>query len=250
MRHAFAGLPQDGHAPRDYLRSVGDLAAASTASDPTVDRRVAATVLAPGVHPALYVPETARYGTGPALEAAEEAFMLSSQLSLRAAGSVLDELRLRLLGLEVLLKAAALAPRPEAADDPVERQLRLHAAYWRGWSRSAPREVFPAGELARRAAEWAELLTGRAKVSASVLAGRTSAVSPWAGSLAAALPLATASLGDGAEAGLLISHTHVTLNRLGIFVHDQYILAEAAARLRAAQREATGQANGNEGVRT
>ncbi|MFE2270373.1 lantibiotic dehydratase C-terminal domain-containing protein [Streptomyces lavendulae] len=71
LRQAFADLPRDGHAPQDHLRAVGDLAAASTASDPTVDRRVAATVLAPGVHPALYEPETAPYGTGPALEAAE-----------------------------------------------------------------------------------------------------------------------------------------------------------------------------------
>ncbi|MFE2245476.1 thiopeptide-type bacteriocin biosynthesis protein [Streptomyces lavendulae] len=58
LRQAFADLPRDGHAPQDYLRAVGDLAAASTASDPTV-------------HPALYEPETAPYGTGPALEAAE-----------------------------------------------------------------------------------------------------------------------------------------------------------------------------------
>ncbi|MFE2853890.1 thiopeptide-type bacteriocin biosynthesis protein [Streptomyces lavendulae] len=250
VRRAFADLPRDGHAPQDYLRSVGDLAAASTASDPTVDPRVAATVLAPGVHPALYEPETARYGTGPALEAAEEAFMLSSRLSLRAAGSALDELRLRLLGLEVLLKAAALAPGPLSSGDPVERQLRLHAAYWRGWSRSAPREVFPAQELARRAAEWAAVLTRRTKVSATALAERTSAVSPWAHSLAAALPLATASLGDGAAPGLIVSHTHMTLNRLGIFVHDEYILAEAAAGLRAAQPEAAVRANAKESDRT
>ncbi|MET8754342.1 lantibiotic dehydratase C-terminal domain-containing protein [Streptomyces sp. NPDC004667] len=89
------GLPASpSHAPQGT-------AAASTASDPTVGLRVAATVLAPGVHPAPNQPETARYGTGPALETAEEAFMLSSRLSLRAAGSALDEPRPRLLGLEV-----------------------------------------------------------------------------------------------------------------------------------------------------
>ncbi|MFD0266130.1 hypothetical protein ACFVGY_05960 [Streptomyces sp. NPDC127106] len=66
--------------------------------------------------------------------------MLSSELALRAAGSGLDELRTRLLGIEVLLKAAT-------------------------------------------------------------------------------------------RSGLLISHTHKTLNRMGIFVHDECILAEVAARL-------------------
>lgn len=109
VRRAFADVPRDGHDPEGYLASIGDLAAASVASDPTVDRRVAATVLPPGVHAAGYVPETDRYGTGAALEATEEVFMLSSELALRAAGSGLDELRLRLLGVEVLLKAAASA---------------------------------------------------------------------------------------------------------------------------------------------
>ncbi|WP_078851045.1 lantibiotic dehydratase C-terminal domain-containing protein [Streptomyces sp. NRRL S-237] len=67
VRRAFADVPRDGHDPEGYPASIGDLAAASVASDPTVDRRLAATVLPPGVHAARYVPETDRYGTGAAL---------------------------------------------------------------------------------------------------------------------------------------------------------------------------------------
>ncbi|MFB6581788.1 lantibiotic dehydratase C-terminal domain-containing protein [Streptomyces sp. NPDC056402] len=245
VRRAFADVPLDGHDPDGYLASIGDLAAASVASDPTVDRRLAATVLPPGVHAADYVPETDRYGTGAALEATEEVFMLSSELALRAAGSGLDELRLRLLGIEVLLKAAASAGagvpqgggQPEGGGqpdgggeaDPVLVQLRAHADYWSGWSRSAPQEVFPSELLAQHAADWTELLVSRGRVSAPALTARVSAVSPWAEALAALLPLgpADASL----RSGLLISHAHMTLNRMGIFVHDEYILAEAAARL-------------------
>ncbi|WP_328926172.1 thiopeptide-type bacteriocin biosynthesis protein [Streptomyces sp. NBC_00190] len=240
VRRAFAGLPSDGHAPQEYLRSIGDLAAASTASDPTVDQRRAGTVLAPGVHPAVYEPETARYGSGTALEASEAAFTVSSELALRAAGSPLDGLRLRLLGVEVLLKAAVLSAPDPSAGDPVVRQLRRHADFWRRWSASAPREVFPSGELARQAARWADVLAGQGGVSARALAERSSAVSPWLESLTALLPLGVASLGDDAETGLLLSHTHMTLNRLGIFVHDEFILAEAALRLWAASGEAGG----------
>ncbi|MBW5486819.1 thiopeptide-type bacteriocin biosynthesis protein [Streptomyces bambusae] len=232
VRQAFADVPRDGHDPEGYLASIGDLAAASTASDPTVDRRLATTVLPPGVHAARYVPETDRYGTGAALEATEEVFMLSSELALAAAGSGLDELRLRLLGTEVLLKAAAAAGAgapPGGGADPVLGQLRAHADYWSGWSRSAPREVFPAAVLARHAADWAELLVTRGRVSAPALTARRSAGAAWAEALAALLPLGSAA----ARSGLLISHTHMTLNRMGIFVHDEYILAEVAARLRA-----------------
>ncbi|MEV7611455.1 thiopeptide-type bacteriocin biosynthesis protein [Streptomyces sp. NPDC089799] len=238
VRRAFADVPREGHDPEGYLASIGDLAAASVVSDPTVDRRLAATVLPPGVHAADYVPETDRYGTGAALEATEEVFTLSSELALRAARSELDDLRLRLLGTEVLLKAAALADdgvRQEggpAADDgeadPAMAQLRAHADYWSGWSRSAPQEVFPTALLAQHAADWAQLLLSRGRVNAPALTARASAVSPWAEALAALLPLAPTA---PARSGLLISHTHMTLNRMGIFVHDEYILAEAAARL-------------------
>ncbi|WP_327382800.1 lantibiotic dehydratase C-terminal domain-containing protein [Streptomyces sp. NBC_01207] len=265
VRRAFADVPRDGHDPEGYLASIGDLAAASVASDPTVDRRVAATVLPPGVHAAGYVPETDRYGTGAALEATEEAFMLSSELALRAAGSGLDELRLRLLGIEVLLKAAASAgagvpqggglPDSSGEADPVLVQLRAHADYWSGWSRSAPQEVFPSELLAQHAADWAELLVSRGRVSAPALTARASAVSPWAEALAAALSLgSTAPAGAGGSAdasvrsGLLISHAHMTLNRMGIFVHDEYILAEAAARLLRATAGAGSEGAGSEGV--
>ncbi|WP_185922022.1 thiopeptide-type bacteriocin biosynthesis protein, partial [Streptomyces sp. WAC06614] len=239
VRRVFAGLPHDGHDPDGYLASIGDLAAASTASDPTVDPSTAARVLPPGVHAAVYVPETDRYGTGAALAATEEVFRHSSELALRAAGSGLDELRTRLLGTEVLLKAAALAgpgvgrgahpgAGPDGGTDPVLAQLRAHAAYWSRWSRSAPREVFPVADLARHAAEWAELLMARGRVSAAALTARASAVSPWSEALAGLVARPA-----GTPTGLLISHTHMTLNRLGIFVHDEYILAEVAARLRA-----------------
>lgn len=84
------------------------------------------------------------------------------------------------------------------------------------------------------------MLAGQGGVSARALAERSSAVSPWLESLTALLPLGVASLGDDAETGLLLSHTHMTLNRLGIFVHDEFILAEAALRLWAASGEAGG----------
>lgn len=217
VRRAFADVPRDGHDPEGYLASIGDLAAASIASDPTVDRRLAATVLPPGVHAAGYVPETDRYGTGAALAATEEVFMLSSELALRAAGSGLDELRLRLLGIEVLLKAAASAgagvgqegggggglPDVSGEADPVLVQSRAHADYWSGWSRSAPQEVFPAALLAQHAADWAELLVSRGRVSAPALTARTSAVSPWAEALAAVL-----SLGPTAPDGPAARPTH------------------------------------------
>ncbi|MFG2485166.1 hypothetical protein ACGFSI_20715 [Streptomyces virginiae] len=71
-----------------------------------------------------------------------------------------------------------------------------------------------------------------------MLTARASAVSPWAEALTALLSLgSTAPAGAGgpadtsARSGLLISHTHMTLDRLSIFVHDEYTLAKAAARL-------------------
>ncbi|MET8754343.1 hypothetical protein ABZW32_30255 [Streptomyces sp. NPDC004667] len=79
---------------------------------------------------------------------------------------------------------------------------------------------------------------------------RTSAVFPSELSLATALPFATASLNDGATPGLIVSHTYMPLNRLGIFVRDEYILAEVADGLRAAQPGAAVRANAKESDRT
>lgn len=81
-------------------------------------------------------------------------------------------------------------------------------------------------------------------MSAPALTARASAVSPWAEALAAVLPLGSTA---PARAGLLISHAHMTLNRMGIFVHDEYILAEAAARLLRATAGAGSEGAGREG---
>ncbi|MFG2229806.1 hypothetical protein ACGFNX_07260 [Streptomyces sp. NPDC048723] len=129
-------------------------------------------------------------------------------------------------------------PDGGGASDPVLVQLRAHADYWSGWSRSAPQEVFPTALLARHAVDRVELLVSRGRVSASALTARASAMSPWAEALTALLSLgSTAPAGAGgpadtsARSGLLISHAHMTLNHLGIFVQDEYTLAKAAARL-------------------
>ncbi|WP_269858304.1 hypothetical protein [Streptomyces sp. RPT161] len=60
--------------------------------------------------------------------------------------------------------------------------------------------------------------------------GRMPDVAPlavWRDRLAVVLPQgATVRAAD-----LLVSHTHMTLNRPGAFVHDEYQLAETAVRL-------------------
>ncbi|MEV6737207.1 lantibiotic dehydratase C-terminal domain-containing protein [Streptomyces sp. NPDC051104] len=231
VRKAFAALPMEGHRPAEYLLGISALAAASAAGDPSVDARMARTVREPGVYAAVYEPETSRYGSGAALEATEDTFMLSSELALMAARSRLPGLQLQLLGLEIVLKAAALLRGSGGGEDSVPGQLRRHADYWRAWSASAGKDVFPAGPLSEEAARWAVTLRDKAQVTAQRLVNRASLVTRWSDALGNLVS------GPIPASSLVISHTHMALNRLGIFVHEEFLLVEVARRLWAAQEE-------------
>ncbi|MGW7259938.1 lantibiotic dehydratase C-terminal domain-containing protein [Streptomyces sp. NPDC054834] len=228
VRSAFHDLPADGHDPAAYLGLVRFAARASLLTDPSVDPRLAAQVRPPGVYGARYTPETDRYGAGAELAASEQVFMISSDLALRCARAGLDDLRRRLTGLEVVLKTAWLA----AADEP-DAWLVRYAQFWRDWNARSPAEVFPADAVAERAAAWAAALCERGGITAPALTGRHSPVTAWAAALADLLDPAggVTPFRAGHRGSLCISHSHMTLNRLGLLVHEEFLLIETARLL-------------------
>ncbi|GAA2711404.1 MULTISPECIES: thiopeptide-type bacteriocin biosynthesis protein [Streptomyces] len=221
---AFRDVPTAGHDPAVYLDGVRDLARASLRADPTVDPHLAGLVREPGVHRAVYTPETDRYGTGERLALSEAAFAASSDLAVHSAGQSPSAVQLRLLGIETICKAAHRA-RPHDVDGWLQR----YAAYWRTWAGPGPTAVFPADRLATEAVQWATVLRERAGVTADRLIRRGGPLAAWDTALAAVLD----GVADGPEAAarresLCISHSHMTLNRLGLLVHDEFALIETA----------------------
>ncbi|MER5546324.1 thiopeptide-type bacteriocin biosynthesis protein [Streptomyces sp. NPDC002589] len=225
---AFRALPAAAHDPAAYLDSVRDLAQASMRTDPTVDPRLAATVRDPGIHRDVYSPETDRYGTGAPLAASESAFAASSELAVLCARQSLTGVPLRLLGMETICKAAHRA-RPE---DP-GGWLSRYAEFWRAWAALAPNAVFPAEALAAQAAQWATALRKRAGVTVDRLIHRSSPLAPWDAALGAVLQSVPDDepQTDRRHESLCISHSHMTLNRLGLLVHDEFALIETARHL-------------------
>ncbi|MFJ5231443.1 thiopeptide-type bacteriocin biosynthesis protein [Kitasatospora sp. NPDC088391] len=235
VRASFAGLaaaPDDPASVAAYLGRISRLARASGRADPSVDPALAGTVRAPGVHPAEYLPEYGRYGSGAALDAAEAVFEHSSDLAVRVARAAPDELRRRLVGLEAIAKLADGVAR---SGGDLDAQLARYAAYWRRWAGSVTPPVFDTAAAERTAARLAAALTGRGGVSVERLAARGSAVGAWSAAAVDSLcPHPPAGPGPLTREGLAVSQTHMTLNRLGILVHDEYMLITALRALRGA----------------
>lgn len=74
-------------------------------------------------------------------------------------------------------------------------------------------------------------LGDKAQVTAPRLVNRTSLVTGWSDALGNLMT------GPIPASSLVISHTHMTLNRLGIFVHEEFLLVEAARRLWAGEED-------------
>ncbi|MFE4518170.1 thiopeptide-type bacteriocin biosynthesis protein [Kitasatospora sp. NPDC056783] len=233
VRAAFAALDGSSNDPGDvaaYLDRISRLARASGRADPSVDRTVAGSVRPPGVHPADYVPERDRYGSGELLDAAEAVFEVSSDLALRVARAAPTATQLRLIGLEAITK---LADGVERLGGDRDAQLARYADYWRRWAESVVPPVFDTAALGDGAARLAAALADRGGISAARLAARDSAVGPWCAAAVDSLrPHPATGPGALTRSGVAISQTHMTLNRLGILVHEEFMLITTVRRLR------------------
>ncbi|MFJ6463909.1 thiopeptide-type bacteriocin biosynthesis protein [Streptomyces sp. NPDC091387] len=131
-RHTLARRLAPGEEPlaeEEYLDGAARLAAAGETGPNTAVR----TLLAPGVHHAVYEPEFERYG-GPAhMPAAEELFRLSSELVLRLTPAVTTGARRSQLALRGTLSAAV------ALGGPAERAFYYARGLgaWRSWAKDA-----------------------------------------------------------------------------------------------------------------
>ncbi|MFJ9840913.1 thiopeptide-type bacteriocin biosynthesis protein [Kitasatospora sp. NPDC101155] len=233
VREAFAALAgalNESDAVAGYLDGISRLARASGLADPSVDESLATTVQPPGVHAATYVPERARYGSGELLDAAEAVFERSSDLAVRVAGAAPTTMQLRLIGLEVIAK---LADGVERLGGDTDAYLARYADYWRWWAESVAPPVFDTAVLGDGATCLATALADQGGVSAGRLVARDSAVTAWHD---AALDSLRPHPGTGPGAltreGVAISQTHMTLNRLGLLVHEEFMLIATLRGLR------------------
>ncbi|MER5961313.1 thiopeptide-type bacteriocin biosynthesis protein [Streptomyces sp. NPDC002057] len=138
-RLAVAGAPAPGEEPLDpaaYRSGAERLAAAGETGENTSVK----ALLPPGVHPAVYEPESDRYGGPALLPAAESLFELSSTLVLAALPKVGSERQRAVLALRGTVAVAA------ALGDPAERAFYYAHGLgaWRAWAAEAGH---PAGLL-------------------------------------------------------------------------------------------------------
>ncbi|MGW2492162.1 hypothetical protein ACWCV9_33805 [Streptomyces sp. NPDC001606] len=87
--------------------------------------------------------------------------------------------------------------------------------------------------IAERAAASAAALCQRGGITAAALTERHSPVTAWPAALADLLDPAGGAppFRAGHRGSLCISHSHMTLNRLGLPVHEEFLLIETARLL-------------------
>ncbi|KQX47438.1 MULTISPECIES: thiopeptide-type bacteriocin biosynthesis protein [unclassified Streptomyces] len=202
-RLAVAGAPAPGEEPLDpaaYRSGAERLAAAGETGENTSVK----ALLPPGVHPAVYEPETDRYG-GPALmPAAESLFTLSSALVLAALPEVTGERRRALLALRGTVAVAA------ALGDPAERAYYYAHGLgaWRAWAAEAGH---PAALL--------DTIT-RVEGAVTLDPGAHGPFTGWHGRLTA--HAAEIRAHSAAHPGMvLFSHAHMLHNRLGLSLLEE-----------------------------
>ncbi|MFI6561159.1 thiopeptide-type bacteriocin biosynthesis protein [Streptomyces sp. NPDC050534] len=199
-----AGRPVDGEIPlseEDYSAEARLLARNESVHDEDV-----LALRAPGVHRAVYEPETARYG-GPALMArTEQLFQLSSELVLALLPHVSSPQARSALALRATISAAAAL-----GDGAEQAAFYAHSlTAWRAWAAGFGRTEEQLDEMCRTA-------TAGAK---PVDPSRHGPFEAWHGALSdlvAAIRTTTATV----PGQILVSHVHMLHNRLGRTLFDE-----------------------------
>lgn len=153
----------------------------------------------------LYEPETAKWGTGRSLEAAESAFQASSEFALSALSADADRLR---VAYRVMLESVfRLVPEPEVR----ARMLETHATWWLSGNG-------PGSPLYGEALRESRLPAHGDAGEPSGLGGLDRVVAAFGAALDAA---------DDSHVPLyhLHQHLHLTMNRLGLGARQEALVA-------------------------
>ncbi|MFE7600434.1 thiopeptide-type bacteriocin biosynthesis protein [Streptomyces sp. NPDC057494] len=202
-RLAVAGAPAPGEEPLDpaaYRSGAERLAAAGETGENTSVK----ALLPPGVHPAVYEPESDRYGGTALMPAAESLFTLSSTLVLAALPKVTGERQRATLALRGTLAVAA------ALGDPAERAYYYAHGLgaWRAWAAEAGHPAALLDTITR--VEGAVTLDPEAH---GPFAGWHARLAAHAGEIRAQSP---------SHPGMvLFSHAHMLHNRLGLSLLEE-----------------------------
>jgi thiopeptide-type bacteriocin biosynthesis protein len=192
------------------LTAAGELGAALPARD-------AATLLPPGVHPAVYEPEFERYGGRDLMGRSEDLFALSSRLVLAFLAQPRDTAARAVLALQAT--AAALHTLPDVPARIAFCEAGL--ASWRDW-------CLRLGHSAEQVDATVEALRdpGRLSPALSRVLSRHFEQPVTEGPLASWYAAHAEATGVWAETAagpgrILFSHTHMLHNRLGLGVLDE-----------------------------
>jgi hypothetical protein len=202
---------------REYEAMVAGVARAGEGSGP-LD---VPSLRPPGVHEAVYVPETARYGGPAALAVSEDLFWRASRWVVTFLGHRPDDAS----RAGVALRATALAVSTALAPGERGRALHVATSSWREWAGTPdgePGAGTPDGEPGANAA-WvaarADGLRERGGLAALASPRGLGPLRPWVDGLVAAVPgWRETAVGS---AGILWSHLHMVHNRLGVSIEDE-----------------------------